>query len=52
MVRDQHRYYGATTKIEWKGCYHGNYGQIHKDNLTKDNNNKCIFRRNSKDLQR
>ena len=51
MARDQYRYCGTTTKIEWKGRYHGNYEQVHKDNLTKDNNNKYIFRRNRKDLQ-
>ena len=51
MAGDQHRHHRALTKIKWNGCYSGHHRLIHKDDLTKDNNNKYIIGRNYKNLQ-
>ena len=50
MARDQHRHCGTTTKIEWKRYYCGYCQQVYEDDLIESNNNKCIFRRNCKDI--
>ena len=52
MARDQYQHHRTLTKIKWNGCNSDHCGQIHKDDQTKDNNNKHIIRRNCKDLQR
>ena len=50
MARDQHRHHRIFTKIEWNGHNSGHCRLIHKDDQTKDNNNKHIIRRNCKNL--
>jgi len=50
MAGDQHRHYWALTKIEWNGHYSGHCRPIHKDDLTKGNNNEYIIRMNCKNL--
>ena len=50
IARDQYRYYGTTTKIEWKKYYCSYCWQVHKNDLIESNNDEYIFKRNHKDI--
>jgi len=50
MTRNQYQYYWTTAQIKWDRCYRGYSELIYKDDLTKGNDSKCLFRKNSQDL--
>ena len=52
MKENQYRRYQTITKVKWTRYNSGHCGLIYKDDLTQDNNNKYIIRRDYKDLLR
>ena len=52
MERNQHQRYWPITKVRWKEHYCSYCGLIYKNDSTQSNDNKCIIRRNCKDLLR
>ena len=52
MEGNQYRHYWTITKVKWTRCNSSYCRPIYKDDLTQDNNDKCIIRRDCKDLLR
>ena len=52
MEGNKHQHYWPITKIQWKECDCSYCRPIYKDDLTQSDNDKCVIRRDCKDLPR
>ena len=52
IVGDQYQHNWAITQIQWNRCHCGYSRLIYEDDMTKDNTNKHLLRRNSQNLQK